>query len=240
MIVVCAIFRVQRTAKRNTKSDRHGDAHGRAREIRLGQIMESITHARALGQWARGGAGRGGGGGGVGGHGERTSSDVVVGRRPCVRCDERERNERWHLWPADGQKANWRMCGAPCARRVRLFVRPPPPPAATLTNTAVSVGGGNSVMWVVSRRLVSFVCVRVRARYRVLSWRHVDGRTVTCRRLPARPTTKRDIGDDGRTGAARSSHAPTPSPTRHCRIAGTTTTLAKRIRVIWLAARQIQ
>jgi len=78
--------------------------------------MESITHARALTV----GAGRGGGGGGVGvgGHGanERVATSSSGGSRVMS-----ERNESWHLWPADGQKANWRMCGAPCARRVRFF-----------------------------------------------------------------------------------------------------------------------
>lgn len=52
----------------NTKSDGQDDTHGQAREIRLGQIMESITHARALTMGTERGGG-GGGGGSVGGHG---------------------------------------------------------------------------------------------------------------------------------------------------------------------------
>uniref|UniRef100_A0A2S2PB96 Uncharacterized protein n=1 Tax=Schizaphis graminum TaxID=13262 RepID=A0A2S2PB96_SCHGA len=148
------------------------------------------------------GAGRGGDG--VGGHGanERVATSSSGGGRVM-----NERNERWHLWPADGQKANWRMCGAPCAHRVRLFVPPPPPPPHWPPHSCIRRWGElRYVSRPPPRKFCACVCARVTVCSRDVT-PAADGRTVMWRRPPARPTTKRDIGDDGRTGAAHSSLA---------------------------------
>lgn len=142
-MVVCDFWRSvarrhENNAPQNTKTDGHGDAHRRAREIRLGQIMESITHARALTV----GAGRGGGGG-VGGHEASEQSDVVVGRQPC---DERAERE---LALVAGRRAEGELENVRRAVRASCAFFPFPPPPPRPPHSCIrrrTVGGGNSVM----------------------------------------------------------------------------------------------
>jgi len=118
-----------------------------------------------------------------------------------------ERNESWHLWPADGQKANWRMCGAPCALRVRFFRSPRRRPGrrTAVSDAERSVGGTPLCESAAAppplRKLVR-ACARGLPCALVTSRPPPDGRTVKWRRPPERPTTKRGIGEGGRTGAA--------------------------------------
>lgn len=107
------------------------------------------------------------------------------------------RNAREHLWPADGQKANWRMCGAPRARRVRFFLRYPFRPAprpyprafdAAADDTAVAAAMVGGPRYVCRRRrtVCSRVSVLVCACVRVLVWARYRV-PVTSRRHRRRP-----------------------------------------------------
>lgn len=138
---------------------------------------------------------------------ERASEQVATSSSSGSRVMS-ERNDSWHLWPADGQKANWRMCGAPCARRVRFFV--PPAAAPATAQLYPSPNGRWGELRYVSRpppppRKFVRACARALPCALVTSRPPPDGRTVMWRRPSERPTTKRDIGKDGRTGAAGSS-----------------------------------
>lgn len=184
--------------------------------------MESITHARAHTV----GAGRGGAASVVT---KRTSRDVVAGRQPC---DEREERELALVAGrrAEGELENVRRAvRASCA-----FFRSPRRRPGHYTAVSVaerSVGGTplcESAAAPPPLRKFVRACARALPCALVTSRPPTDGRTVMWRCPPERTTTKRDIGVDGRTGAARSS----PLPTTHTFITIAGTTLAKRNRLV--------
>lgn len=172
--------------------------------------MESITHARALGQWARGGAAAA-----VVTESVRVATSSSGGGRVCVCVATSESGTSAGTC---GRQTGRRRTGECAARRARVVCvysfTPPWPPAATLTSTAVSVGGGNSVMWVGRRRLVSLVCVRVRARVPcavVTSRRRSDRNVPPPAGAPDNQTRHRRWRANGRRSLLSRAHPADPS-----------------------------